>query len=90
MAKKINCKDGLTSKEEIMARRISSGLKEGDSKILEEFTEYLGGINDMVMYNKEYLNMYMLATAPAIWYSAVKRTPNACEIVRKLYLGIKN
>lgn len=64
--KKINCKHGLTSKEEIEARRLKSNILEGDGKIFEErfvslyntykkqmnggFYEYILK-NDKVMYS---------------------------------------
>lgn len=34
--KKINCKHGLTNKEEIEARRLKKDVLEGDGKIFEE------------------------------------------------------
>lgn len=90
MAKKINCKDGLTSKEEIKARRISRGLKERNPKVLEEFKECLLYMNDIINCDAKTLNMYMLIHSSNVWYSAVKRTPNASSLVYELFLMDKN
>lgn len=90
MAKKINCKDGLTPKEEIMARRISRGLKERNPKVLEEFKEYLLHMNDVIICDNNTLNMYMLLHSSHVWYSAVKRTPNASNLVYEIFFKNKN
>lgn len=90
MAKKINCKDGLTPKEEIMARRISTGLKEKNPKVLEEFKENLVHMNDVISCEPKTLNMYMLIHSSNVWYSAVKRTPNASSIAYDLIFKSKN
>lgn len=90
MAKKINCKDGLTPKEEIMARRISRGLKERNPKVLEEFKEYLLHMNDVIICDNNTLNMYILLHSSRVWYSAVKRTPNASNLVYEIFFKNKN
>lgn len=87
MIKKINCKDGLTPNEEIKARRIKSGLQNGNESIINEFSEYL---SEIYIDDIEKLDLYMLICSPKEWYSAIKRTPEAKSIAYDLYFDKKS